>query len=293
MFPRPLSLALMVLFALLARAAPLFAQDDWSQPWADPQDRPARVDVSASAGFLLPTRWSDLVLLGSISPASGVLEQVLTRDLRVEPKAEFNVGMTYWRDRYGVRTQLGFSRSSLTISGVPSSTNPPPVTNGATSVDIDTWLYDVRGAIGFLDYKPTRPVWPYGFFGFGGITYNPKGTISAPLTFIQQGPSGPTAPDNTVVVLDNGRQFLIAVDQLGIETVFAFNVGLGADFRVPVGGGGVGLRLEVSDHVAPSPLGLRVKELSPISGLLPDAGVRFGLVHHLSATAGFVIQIGK
>lgn len=288
-----LSLALIFLFTFLTEPARLFAQVDWSEPWADPQDRPSRVDVSASAGFLLPTRWSNLVLLGSISPASGVLEQVLTRDLRVEPKAEFNVGMTYWRDRYGVRTQLGFSRSSLTMSGVPSTAGSSTVTTGATSVDIDTWLYDIRGAIGFLDYKPTRSAWPYGFVGFGGITYDPKGTISAPLTFIQQGPSGPIAPASTVVVLDNGRQFLIAVDQLGIETVFAFNVGLGADFRVPVRSGGIGLRLEVSDHVAPSPLGLRVRELSPVAGLLPDAGLRFGLVHHLSATAGFVIQIGK
>lgn len=293
MVARRLSLPLISLIVFLTQPSRLFAQNDWSQPWADPQDRPSRVDVSASAGLLLPTHWSDLVLLGSISPASGALEQVLTRDLRVEPKAEFNVGMTYWRDRYGVRTQLGFSRSSLAIGSVPSTTNPPSLTSGATSVDIDTWLYDIRGAVGFLDYKPTRGVWPYGFFGFGGITYNPKGIISPPLTFIQQGPSGPTAPDNTVVVLDNARQFLIAVDELGVETVFALNFGLGADFRVPVGGGGFALRLEVSDHVAPSPLGLRVQELSPIAGLLPAAGVRFGLVHHLSATAGFVIQIGK
>ena len=292
MVSRQVSLASLLLSLLFAPSVPLQAQD-WSQPWADPQDRPSRVDVSASAGFLLPTRWSDLVLLGSISPASGVLEQVLTRDLRVEPKAAYSGAVTYWRARYGFRTQLGFSRSTLKIGGAPFTGTAPSTINGATSVDLDTWLYDVRGAIGFVDYKPTRRAWPYGFLGFGAITYNPKGTISPLLTFVEHGPAGPSAPDNTVVIIDNGRQFLIGVNELGVETVFAVNVGIGSDFRVPLGAGGFGIRLELSDHIADSPVGLRVREVSPISGLLPDAGVRFGLVHHLSATAGLVIQIGR
>src|SRR5205814_9254415 len=126
---------------------------DWSQPWADEEDRPPRVDLSASAGYLLPTRWSSLVLVGSISPVSGVLEQILTRDLRVEPDTQFAAAVTYWRGRYGFRTQAGFSRSSLTIGRAPLGAV------GATSIDIDTWLYDVRGAIGFSEYRPAKPVW--------------------------------------------------------------------------------------------------------------------------------------
>ena len=276
--------------ALTVIPSPTTAQD-WSQPWADPLDRPPRVDLSGSAGFLMPTRWSSLVLLGSISSATGVIEQVLARDLRVEPDREFDVAATYWRARYGLRVQGGFSRSSLTIGPAPAS--PPQMsTSDTTSIDIDTWLYDVRGAIGFTEYAPSRWVWPYGFVGLGGITYNLKGTVVPPLTFIEQAPARPDAR-STIIVAGDGRQFLLSVDQLGIETVFALTFGVGTDFRIPLGPGGIGLRLEASDRVAPSPLGLRIREFSPLGAFGSDAGVRFGIVHHLSATAGIVIQIGR
>lgn len=287
---RRASLRLLAVLTLTLIPDAVIAQD-WSQPWADPWDRPARVDLSGSAGFLLPTRWSSLVLLGSISSATGVLEQVLARDLRVEPEVEFDVAATYWRSRYGLRTQVGFSRSSLTIGAAPA-TPPQLSTSDTTSIDIDTWLYDVRGAIGFTEYAPGRRIWPYGFFGFGGITYNLKGTIVPPLTFVERTPTRPDAR-STIIVAGDGRQFLLSVDQLRLETVFAVTFGLGTDFRIPLGRGGVGLRLEVSDRVAPSPLGLRVQEFSPIGAFAPDAGVRFGVVHHLNATAGLVVQIGR
>ena len=280
-----LALAIVTLLPVVAAA------QGPTSPWADPQDAPARIDVSGSAGFLMPTGWSNLVLIGTISSATGGLEQVLTRDLRVEPNAAFNGAVTYWRGRYGFRTQAGMSRSTLTVGGTPQL-GGSTLSNGAASVDIDTWLYDVRGAVGFIDYNRGRRVFPYGFFGFGGITYDLKTNVSPPPTFSTQ-PPPTTAPPNTVIVRDTSRDFLIAVDELGIETVFAFNIGVGTDFRVPVGPGGLGLRLEVSDHIASSPLGLRVRELSPIGGLTGDSAVRFGAVHHLSATAGFVINFGR
>lgn len=284
--------ARLVLALAIATLLPVVAAAQGpTSPWADPQDAPARVDVSGSAGFLMPTGWSSLVLIGTISSATGALEQVLTRDLRVEPNAAFNAAVTYWRGRYGFRTQAGMSRSTLTVGGTPQSGGLAP-SNGAASVDIDTWLYDVRGAVGFIDYNRGRRVFPYGFFGFGGITYDLKTNVGPPLTFITQ-PPPTTAPPNTVIVRDTSRDFLIAVDELGIETVFALNIGVGTDFRVPVGPGGLGLRLELSDHIAPSPLGLRVRELSPFGGLAGDSAVRFGMVHHLGATAGFVINIGR
>jgi hypothetical protein len=265
------------------------AAQAWSQPWADPEDRPPRVDLSASAGFLMPTRWSSLVLLGSVSSATGVLEQVLARDLRVAPDREFTAAATYWRGRYGFRTQAGFSRSSLEIGSTPSPGQRSRGQNAA--IDVNTWLYDLRGAIGFLDYNPTRSVWPYGFFGFGGITYDLKRTVGPPLTFIERVPSG--SRDETVVVVDNGRTLLVTADELGIETVFAANFGVGSDFRIPLGPAGIGLRVEVSDHVAPSPLGLRVREISAVTPVSADGRVRFGFVHHLSATAGLVVHVGR
>ena len=282
------------LAAWMLLPAAAFAQD-WSQPWADPEDRPPRVDFSASGGFLMPTRWSDLVLLGSLSPGVGVLEQVLTRDVRVKPDTEFTAATTYWRSRYGLRVHGGFSRSSVSIGATPvagSSPSASAVGSGeAAAVGIDTWLYDLGAAIGFVDYEPRRSVWPYGFFGVGGITYNLKQTIAPPLTFLDRPPSAPAA--NTVVVASEGRQFLLTTNALNVDTVLAFNVGLGTDFRVPLKGGGVAVRLEVADHVAASPIAFRIEELSSFGAVPSDSGARYRLVHHLSATAGLVIQIGR
>lgn len=275
--------------ALTILPAPLCAQS-LPQPWADSEDYPARVDVSVSGGFLMSTRWSDVALLGSISPATGALEQVLTRDVHVKPGTELTAAATYWRGRYGFRAQAGFSRSSLRIGSGPVA-GPIGSTSGETaSVDSDTWLYDVGGAIGLVDYEPRRSVWPYGFVGVGGITYNLKQTVPPPLTFVERGPS---AAGNTIVVVNDGRELLITTNSLSTETVFALKAGVGTEFRVPVGGGGFGLRLEVADHLARSPIALRVEELSARGRFPSDTGTRYRMVHHLSASAGLVVHIGR
>ena len=256
------------------------AAQDWSQPWADPQDRPARVDVSASVGFLAPTDWSDLVLLGSISSTSGVLEQVLVRDLRVEPDRELDGSVTYWRGRYGFRVQGGFSSSSIR-------------TSERAGVDVDTWLYNLGGAIGFLEYAPDRWVWPYGFVGIGGITYDLERRISPPLSmFIERRPPTPGGR-REVVIVEDPREFLLAIDELDTETVFALSFGVGTDFRIPLGPAGIGIRLELADHVATSPVGLRVGALRRSGTLAADTGVEFGAVHHFRASAGVVVQFGR
>src|SRR5262245_5573669 len=118
----------------------------------------------------MPTRWSDVALLGSFSPAQGALQQVLTRDVHVKPDTAFTAAATYWRNRYGFRAQAGFSRSSLQITGAQvlgdlAATPASSVGGETTSVGVDTWLYDIGASIGFMDYVPTRLVWPYGFFG--------------------------------------------------------------------------------------------------------------------------------
>jgi hypothetical protein len=261
----------LILLPARASAQPL------PQPWADPQDS-ARVDLSASVGLLSPTDWSNLVLLGSISN-TGVIEQILARELRVDAEKAYGGAVTYWEGRYGFRVQGGYSKSSLRISSAPP-------------VGIKTWLYDVRGVIGALDYRTSRKVLPYGFVGFGGITYDLAQTVSPPLTFITQSPDV-TAGHPVVVLGDRGRQFVLSEDELDAKTVFAVNVGVGTDFRLPVGPGGVALRVELSDHIAPSPLGLRISQLSGPGAFISDSGVRFGAVHHLSATVGVVLQIGR
>ena len=284
-------LAVFGCFAALALPAAAGAQD-WNQPWSDPRDRPPRVDLSVSAGVVAPTDWSDLVVLGSISPVSGALEQVLVRDLRVDPSRVYGAAVTYWRDRYGFRAHAALSQSSLIVGSAPLDNSGIPL--NARAADIDSWFYDVRGAIGLVEYTPARKVWPYVFLGFGGITYDLDRTITPPLlTFIERAGSRRGDGGDIVIVEDDGREFLLSVDELGLETVFALNFGVGADLRIPLGGAGLGLRLEASDHLSQSPLGLRIRELRGTGGLTSDSAVRFGAVHHLRLAAGVVVQIGR
>lgn len=89
---------------------------------------------------------------------------------------------------------------------------------------------------------------------FGGVTYDLSRTISPPLlTFIERGPSRSSEARRDVVVIDDtGRQVLLAIDELNLETVFAVNFGAGTDFRIPLGPAGIGVRLE-SPTTSPSP----------------------------------------
>lgn len=275
-------------FCLLALASfpGVSAAQSWGEPWSDSRDRPARLDLSVTAGMAAPTDWSDLVVLGTLSSVSGALEQVLVRDVRVEPDAVYGAAVTYWRDRYGFRGGGTFSRSSVTMGGTSLNGGGRDV----LATGVNTWSYDVRGVIGFLKYGPTRPVLPYIFFGFGGITYDLSNTITPPLlTFIEH----PGGSSDVIIHDDGGRQFLLAVDELGLETVPAFDFGVGSDFRVPFGGGAVGVRVEVSDHVSSSPLSVRIRALNAFGGLTADDAVTFGAVHELRALAGVVVQIGK
>jgi hypothetical protein len=268
--------------AVLAMAVPASAQE-WDQPWADPLDRPGRFDISVSAGVLAPTDWSDLVLLGTISPAFGILEQVLVQNVRVEPDTKFAGSVTYWRGRYGFRTDVGYSNSVLTLGGEPLGL-------GGGTVDVRTWVYGVRGTIGLIEYSPRRWVWPYAFLGLGGITYDLAQPISPPLlTFIEHGPPANGRPQ-LIVAEDTGRTFLLQVNELTLETTLAFSLGVGTDLRIPVGPGGVGLRLEVTDHIARSPLQVRIHELGPLGH---ETHVGFGAVHHLRASAGIVVHFGR
>ena len=259
---------------------------------------PRRVDVSGSGGLRLSSDWSDLVLLGSISTVSGTLEQVLARDLVVDPGPVFDGVVTYWEGRYGFRVHGGFARSCLAVGRSCTS-----ATFAGTSaleerrqgvpgdrVDVDTWTYDVGGAIGLVDYRRGTVVWPYFFLGVGAVTYDLERSVGAPLTFIER---RSTVPGSTLIVSRTDPDpLLIAVDELGIETRFALNIGVGSDFRIPVGGGSLGVRLEVSDHIHRSPVDIQIANLA---GFTParDTHVDFGFVHNLRAAAGFVVQFGR
>ena len=247
---------------------------------------PRRVDVSGSGGLLLSSDWSDLVLLGSVSSVSGVLEQVLARDLVVDPGPVFDGVVTYWEGRYGFRVHGGFARSCLAVARSCTA-----ATFAATSgtVDVDTWIYDVGGAIGLIDYRRGAIAWPYVFVGVGGVTYDLERSVGPPLTFVER---RPPVTNGVIVARSDPDPLLIAVDELGIESRFALNLGVGSDFRVPVGGGSIGVRLELSDHIHRSPVDIRIENLD---GFRPAPGSRidFGYVHNLRAAAGLVVQFGR
>ncbi|HEY6361608.1 MAG TPA: hypothetical protein VIX63_10920 [Vicinamibacterales bacterium] len=249
---------------------------------------PRRVDISGSGGFLLSTDWSDLVLLGSVSPVSGALEQVLVRDLVMEPGPVYDGMVTYWEGRYGFRVHAGYAQSCLAVGGVCGDS---ALSRPADSVDLNAWMYDVGGAIGLLDFRRGAPIFPYVYFGIGGVTYDLDRTVGPPLSFIERRP--PRAPGDDVIIVTRGDpdQLLIAIDELGLETKLAFNIGIGTDFRVPLGPASVGIRLEVGDNIHSSPIDLSVVD---IERFVP-AGTQldFGFVHNLRAAAGLVISFGQ
>jgi hypothetical protein len=271
---RRVGIVVVAAIVLLAQPVPAAAQTDL---FAIPPG-PRRVDLSGSSGFLLSTDWSDLVLLGSVSAVSGTVEQVLVRDLEVEPGPVFDGVVTYWEGRFGFRAHGGFARSCLAVGG----------NCGSGSVDVDAWMYDVGGAVGLMDYRRGAWAWPYFFVGVGGVTYNLERTVSPPLTFLERRPPRPS--DGQVIVSrDDPDTLLIAIDELGVETRLALNLGVGADLRIPLGPASIGLRLEVSDHVHRSPLDVRVTEIE--GGR--SSRVDFGFVHNLRAAAGLVVQFGR
>jgi hypothetical protein len=190
--------------------------------------------------------------------------------------------VTYWRGKHGFRTQVARSKSSLVIGSNEFIT------------DLDIWLYEVRGAVGLIDYHPRRWVLPYVFAGAGGISYDLSQTVSPPLqTFIKQAPPVGDQRSGIIFVSEGDRQFVVATDELRLETVFAVNFGVGTDVRIPLGPVGIGVRLELWDHVARSPLRLHIHELSRFGLPVSDTSIRFGRVHHLRADIGLVVQLRR
>jgi len=279
-------LRLFLLLAIFVTSLPSTAAAQWD-PFNPPRD-PKHVDVSGSAGMRLSTDWSNLILLGTVSPVTGVLEQVLARDLVFVPGPVFDGTVTYWEGRYGFRAHGGFSRRCLAVG---RRCGAVPTLNGLTrgSVDVDASYYDVGGAIGLIEYHSNPWVWPYTFFGVGGVTYDVKQTVSPPLQMFIERP--PPATPQITITSDRSRPLLIAIDELGLATKFAFNFGIGTDFRVPLGAAGVGLRFEVSDNVHESPLQIRIADVNAVADnnvAQPNAR----LVHNLRASGGVVLHFG-
>src|SRR5688500_2303777 len=131
-----------MIFLVVLAAAPVEAQ---RLRLDDPPPGPPRVDISGSGGFLMSTDWSDLVLLGSVSPVAGALQQVLVRDLTVDPGPVYDGTVTYWRGRYGFRAHTGFARSCIAVGR--SCSEIASLVDGTGKVHVKSYAYDVGGAI--------------------------------------------------------------------------------------------------------------------------------------------------
>jgi hypothetical protein len=278
-----------VVFAFWLSAFAVAPADAQRLTLDDPPRGPARVDVSGSGGWLLPTDWSDLVLLGSVSPVSGALEQILVRDLVVDPGPVYDGTVTYWEGRYGFRAHGAFGKSCLAVGR--SCGDLAAVSSESGIVDVKSYGYDIGGAIGLLEYEPTRWAWPYVFFGIGGVTYDLDRTVGPPLTFIEQRP--PTGAPPAIIAEEDIDPLVISVDELGIETRVAFNLGFGTDFRIPMGKTGIGVRFEVADYMHDSPIDLEITALERYRRDDESNDFGFGIVHNLRASIGVVLRFGR
>lgn len=289
---------LFVLSTLLG--APVAGQDRWGSPWADPDTVPRQLEVSVSGGGLYSTDWSDLVVLGTIGGTTGTFQQVLFRNLSVDPAFAGSVAVTYWEGRYGFRMHAGFSRSCFAVG--PACVRPADLVDvddiflpPAEEIGVDTWLLDVAGVFRLRDRTSARWWDPYLMIGWGGVGYDPDVEIAQLLPQFLDVPRQEVEGDGTVrVVIDDTDAFLISMDEVGFRTQQAWILGVGSDLTIPLGNGGVGLRVELTSHTTASPLRLRILPLDDrrrFGGPDDFRVLDFGTVHNLRLNAGLVLGV--
>lgn len=292
----------LVTLALLLVAPPAYAQRDttrFDRLWGAPEyDGPRRIELSAAAGYALSTDWSDLVALQVFDVQGGAHRQVLLRNVAVAPGAGGTAAITYWRGRHGFRVHAGYSRSCLTTASRcrDGAGTPPPddAALGVAEVPMDVWRYGVDGIVGLTSWTSSRVWRPYLVVGLGGVAYDSDEDALPifPGSFETQAPP-PGSPSGSVVISNGATTLLVATDELGLENVLGLTLGAGMDLRVPLGIGGAGLRLEVSDQITSSPFSVTVTRLDNTRRGGTDATVfRTRAVHNLRLTAGVMLEFG-
>jgi hypothetical protein len=264
---------------------------------------PRRWDLTLAGGAAWSTNWSNLVLLGT---TGGLVERILVRGIRVNPGAMADLAVTYWEERFGFRVHAGWQHSCIAIG-------PSCVASGLTAeermqlllpaedIDVNTWYADIGGAVNLVQPKPRQFARPYLFFGAGVVVYDVgQGIRNLLPTFVVLGGTPGVlqfdSTTNTVIVADD--PFLVEVPELGLQTQLAGTFGFGTDLRIPVGKGGIGLRLEAADHLTKSPLHVRFAATPEEEEFFlrrrrdgaEEVDFDFGLVHNLRFTAGLVFE---
>jgi hypothetical protein len=270
--------------------------------WGAEYDGPRRLELSASAGYALSTDWSDLVALHVTGAGGGIHRQVLLRSVAVAPGAGGAAAVTYWKGRHGFRVTAGYTRSCLTTASRCVDGDAAPPAEGAAltvaEVPMDIWRYGVEGIVGLRNWADSRFWRPYAVLGFGGVAYDPEaGALPIfPGTFETVVPP-PDGGSGTVIITNGTDTFLLATDELGFENVLGLTLGIGMDLRVPVGIGGLAVRLELADQMTRSPFSVRVTRLGDDRRAFygdgrDDIVFRSGVIHNLRATAGVALEFG-
>ena len=280
---------------LLLLAAPLSAQQP--DPFK-PYDGPRRLEMSVTAGYFWSSDWSNLVLFESIGVVGDEARRVLMPSLASAPGAGGQAAITYWKGRLGFRLTAAYTESCLTSEPRCGNGRSAPTAGGSPALDpvevsLKTYSYGVQGIVGMSEYSERQWFRPYFLVGFGGVTYDPAESVPA---FLAGQVVRPAAGLETVVTGSPG-QYTFAVDQAGLETRFAVALGLGTDLRIPVGSGGVSLRLEVADYISQSPLGVRLSRLTSGSFLgsgnpIEQIDLGVGAVHNVRGQIGLAIEFG-
>lgn len=274
---------------LLALPAALCAQDYedmFDNPYAG---QPKVLSLSAFGGTYWSSPWNDLVLLGSISSRSA-LEQVLLRQVQVSPARVWGGSMTYRRGRGGARIQVAYSKSCLEMAGSCDAASQGSGTQIPLPhrIDVHTWMADVDAEATLIPVQQGQWARPYFLVGAGGVVYDPQGSTAQLLPQFLEFPGGTaqTSGSEVTVTFPGAGQVIADVQGVGLQTVFSAVVGLGTDLRVPIGNGGIGVRIEASDHVAQSPMHVNL-----VQGFGRAASLDFGSINNFRLTVGAVLDL--
>lgn len=283
---------LLVPIVLLLVSTPLVAQR--RDPFT-PYDGPRRLELSAGVGYFWSSDWSDLILFESLGLVGEEARRVLMPSLSSAPGAGGQAAITYWKGRLGFRLHGGYMESCVTAAPRCAPGRQPPSAGGApainpTQVDLKTYFYGVQGVVALSEFNTGQWFRPYFMVGGGGVTFDPSEAIPRFLPGQQLGPTdGPET-----IVLGGPNQYTFTVGQAGLESRFAVTIGAGTDLRIPVGSGGLSLRMEVADHISRSPLGVTLTRVAGSglhgSGNFQQIELGSGVVHNLRASVGLAVE---
>lgn len=291
---RPFATALLL---LLATTLPARAQDIWDLDWGDRPLGARSLSFEFAGGLSFSTDWNQNVVLANVDLGTR-FEQVLLRQVSVDPAFLFAGSVTYRRGRGGARLQFGFSHSCLAVNGRCTRFGSiDTVFVPLDKIDVNTYSADIDGEIALVDPEKVRWARPFILFGLGGVVYDPGKNAGQllPVFLDARGSTIEVSGGNVVVVNFPTGAFLVTFDGIGLKSVLAGVLGIGTDIQIPLSdGSGIGLRLQVADHIANSPFKVRIAGVERGFGgrFIEPTKFDFGTIHNLRLTAGLHVDVG-